>query len=183
MGSEPQNQPSGTPRYGSGAGPSFWIPLGLAIVLLLAYLILLYWLFSSAEDIKDENLWGRLIYVAGGLGALVSAATGWLFGREVHRGAAEVATAAAQSAREEAGRAHDQLGKSHDIALRAQKDAARGHTLAAAIRAAAKSSGVARDAGADVVGFAQSHLSSLQTLADELFPADQDSTEAGAANS
>jgi hypothetical protein len=183
MGSEPGNQPSGTSRYGSGAGPSFWIPLGIAIVLLVAYLILLIWLFSSADDIKDDNLWGRLIYVAGGLGALVSAATGWLFGREVHRGAAEVATAAAQSAREDAGKAHDELGKAHDVALRAQRDAAHGHSLAAAIRAATKSSAVARDAGADVVGFAQAHLSTLQALADELFPADQDSTEVAPANS
>lgn len=183
MDSEPQNQPSGIPRYGSGTGPSFWIPLGIAIILLAAYLVLLIWLFSSAAEIKDETVWGRLIYVAGGLAAIVSAATGWLFGREVHRGVAEVATAAAQSARDDAGKAHDELSKSHDVALRAQKDAATGHSLAAAIRATAKSSNLAHDAGMDVAGFAQAHLSALQALADELFPADQDSTEVGAANS
>jgi hypothetical protein len=62
------------------------------VVVIVVHLALSGFLIFHADDIADDRLWARLVYVAGGLGALVSTAVGWLFGREVHRAAAEHAT-------------------------------------------------------------------------------------------
>lgn len=67
-------------------------------MLSLAHLILLGCLYANPDRIQDPH-WSRVVYVAGGLGGLVTTAIGWVFEREVHRGTAEVASAAAHSAR------------------------------------------------------------------------------------
>lgn len=79
---------------------------------------MLYW---RAEYIQDEKLWSRLIYVAGALGGLTTTAVGWLFGREVHRAAAEHAT--------------KEAGIARSLARNARKDADAGAFLARAIKA------------------------------------------------
>jgi hypothetical protein len=172
----PPQQP--TQPYSGSAGSVFWAPLGFAAVLTIAYVVLLVLLFaflySHAEGIEDAH-WSRMVYVAGGLGALVSTAIGWVFGREVHRGAAEVASAAAdsargaaQSARDETSRARGEASLAHLKASQNEQDAASGRALAAAIKAGPAARELTDDTGDPSV--MQSHLSTLQSMANELFP-------------
>ena len=65
-----------TQPYSGSTGSIFWAPLGFAAVLALAYLILLAFIYASADRIADAH-WSRVVYVAGGLSALVSTAIGW----------------------------------------------------------------------------------------------------------
>jgi hypothetical protein len=83
----------------------------------LAYLLLLY---LAADHIKEEEHWSRLVYIAGNLGSLVSAAVGWLFGREVHRAAFQQAT--------------DEADRARGDAAAAKRDADAGRALALAIK-------------------------------------------------
>ena len=92
----------------------------------------------------------------------MATAFGWLFGREVHRAAAEHATKDADRARR--------------LARNAHSSAAAGRALANAIKAAPDSStaadGLVQEAGE--VALAASHLASLKRLAKDLFPAEND---------
>jgi hypothetical protein len=73
----------------------FFIALGLILV----YLVILWLLFRSADDQgANETVWGRYMFLLGGLEAVVFTAVGWLFGREVNRKQAEQAEQATQEA-------------------------------------------------------------------------------------
>ena len=160
-----------TQPYSGSTGSIFWAPLGFAAVLALAYLILLAFIYASADRIADAH-WSRVVYVAGGLSALVSTAIGWVFGREVHRGAAEVASAAAHSARgvaeaarDEAARAHSEAWQAHMKASQNEQDATSGRALAAVIKAGP----AAREfTDRELPSVMQSHLSTLQSMAHQL---------------
>jgi hypothetical protein len=175
-----ENDPKPPPQrptqvYPDSSGPVFWAPLGFAAVLSLAYLVLLACLYANVDRIEDPH-WSRVVYVAGGLGGLVTTAIGWVFGREVHRGAAEVASAAAHSARgaaeaarDDAARAHGEAWQAHLKASQSERDAASGRALAAAIKAGPP----ARERTDDtekLPSVIQSHLSTLQSMANTLFP-------------
>ncbi len=117
-----------------------------------------------------------MVYVAGALGALVSTAIGWVFGREVHRGAAEVASAAAHSARgaaeaarDEAARAHGEASQAHLKASENERDAASGRALAAVIKAGPAARELTDDTG-ELPSVMQAHLSTLRSMANMLFP-------------
>ena len=112
-----------TDRAPSASGPAFWAPLMIAVGLIVAYLGYGLLLYLSADQIKDDTHWNRLIYVGGTLSSLVSAALGWVFGREVHRSAVDNATR--------------ELVRARDDARAAQKDADAGRMLAIAVKSAA----------------------------------------------
>jgi hypothetical protein len=169
----PPQQP--TQPYSASTGAIFWAPLVFAAVLSLAYLILLACLYANADRIQDPH-WSRVVYVAGGLGGLVTTAIGWVFGREVHRGTAEVASAAAHSARgaaeaaqDEVARAHSEASQAHLKASQNERDAASGRALAVAIKARPPARELAGDMDT-LPPVIQSHLSTLQSMANELFP-------------
>src|SRR3954469_17211509 len=80
-------------------GPAKWL-LPIAVILLALYVVILGWLFFTADD-KDasETIWGRYVFLLGGLEAIVFTAVGWLFGREVNRKQAEQAEEAQDEAK------------------------------------------------------------------------------------
>jgi len=171
---QPPNQP-----YSGSTGWVFWVPVLFALGLTVTYLcllgVLLCFLHNNPNSSADTN-WNRLVYVAGALGALVSTAIGWVFGREVHRGAAEVASAAAQSergaaeaARDEAVRAHGEASQARLKASENEQDAERGRALAEAIKAGPAARELTDDTG-ELPSVIQAHLSTLQSLANRLFP-------------
>ena len=76
--------------------PDFWFGVGVII----AFAGLSFYLMRAAAT-SDETGWTRMLYVYGGLEAIVFAAAGYIFGREVHRERAEVAEEMAQNAAQE----------------------------------------------------------------------------------
>lgn len=80
--------------------PAKWL-LPIAVILLTLYVVVLVWLFFTADD-KDasETIWGRYVFLLGGLEAIVFTAVGWLFGREVNRKQAEQAETAQDEAKQ-----------------------------------------------------------------------------------
>ena len=89
------------------------------------------------DDGVTETLWGRYVYVFSALQAIVFTAVGWIFGREVHRSAAEAATKHANAARQDA----------KDAAEAAKQEAIRGHALAEAVKAS-----VGAEGGVEAIG-------------------------------
>lgn len=82
------------------------VTLMVSVVALVAYFVALFWLAVRADDAK-AGVWERYVYLLTGVEAVVFAAVGWLFGKEVNRGKAELADDAVKSAndaRKEAGR-------------------------------------------------------------------------------
>ncbi|WP_128645613.1 hypothetical protein [Rhodococcus sp. BS-15] len=89
-------------------GNGYWPLFVVAIALVVVFLVLSVWLFTEADDEgTTEMVWSRYAYIVGGLEAIVFAAVGWLFGREVNRGTAEVAKKQADEAKQDADAAKD----------------------------------------------------------------------------
>jgi hypothetical protein len=156
-------------RGTSAIGPLFWVAVVVAVILIIAYVTLGVFLYQIADDGKDDATWNHLTYLAGALSTLVSTVMGWLFGHEVHRGAAQ----AASSERQHALTAHNEAMSAHSVALDAQKQAAAGQALAWAIKAvpdvASLTAGLTSEA-ADAVAVPMAHLTWLQTVANTLYP-------------
>jgi hypothetical protein len=72
--------------------PTFW----LAVAILVAFAG--FTLLMIREITSEENTWNRLLFIYGGVEAIVFAAAGYTFGREVHRERAEMAEELAQNA-------------------------------------------------------------------------------------
>jgi len=159
MSNEHQQDPESTTMpFPTNSGPGFWVALGLTVLVVFAYLGLCTLLYFRADHIQDERLWARLLYVAGALGGLVTTAIGWLFGREVHRGAAEYAT--------------KEVGIARGIARSARRDADAGHMLAKAIKAAPDPPAAIREAAQSSaeIALSASHLAQLKRMAESFFP-------------
>lgn len=122
------------------------LALIVAVVVVIAYGALVFVLWQVVGD--EEIVWGRRLVLFGGVEALVFAAVGWLFGREVNRGAAEQAKDATEQARKESEERGVVEGK------------------AAALAAAVRSSG-----GTEGFETAPAEVQALRILVDELFPA------------
>nr|WP_296774153.1 hypothetical protein [Rhodococcus sp. (in: high G+C Gram-positive bacteria)] len=102
-------------------GRAYWPLFGIAAALVAVFLVLSVWLFTAANnDGTTEIVWSRYAYIVGGIEAIVFAAVGWLFGREVNRGTAAVAKEHAEAAQEDA--------------EAAKKDAEAGNQLAGVVR-------------------------------------------------
>src|SRR5687768_16157798 len=97
--------PGGVPDQGGnrgGAEPGIkdHVALIAAIILVLAFLAVQVWLFRHLGI--EQQLWDRAVFLLTGLEAVAFAATGFLFGRDVHRARAEKAEARADAKSEEA---------------------------------------------------------------------------------
>ena len=75
------------------------IPYAIAIGVLIAYGFFIYFLIGKAD--AEELDWSRLIYLFSGVEAIVFAAAGFLFGREVNRKRAENAEEEKKEVQEE----------------------------------------------------------------------------------
>ena len=157
--SDQGDQSSG--RSGSGGLPVVFIGV-VALVLLTAFAVLAVWMMASAD--VEETTWARRVYVFGAVEAIVFAAVGWLFGREVHRGQAEAAQKDAQEAKADAAEARDTASaKSEEAAVARTK----GQALAAAVRS---STAPASRSTTEGPGGAEPATPGLRSLTDELFP-------------
>ena len=139
--------------------------------MLAACLIALFaascWVLYQAADNADvtETLWGRYVYIFGALEAIVFTAVGWIFGREVHRTAAEAASQDAARSRQEAERTREQAAAAED-------QAEKGRALAEAVKASVGALGGIEGIGGahPQVDSTPSQLISLKQMADKLFP-------------
>lgn len=83
----------------------------------MVFLALSVWLFTAADDEgTTEIVWSRYAYIVGGLEAIVFAAVGWLFGREVNRGTAEAAKKQADAATQDADAAKGEAVAGNELA-------------------------------------------------------------------
>jgi hypothetical protein len=123
------------------------VALVAAIIVTGIYVVFVALLWNVIDD--QETVWGRRLLLFSGLEAIAFAGVGWLFGKEVNRGAADAAV-------EANGRATDEAAARGSVQ-------GRGEALAAAVRSASETGGL-ESAPASAGG-------SLRALADELFPA------------
>jgi hypothetical protein len=70
------------------------VALAVAVLALVATALLIVFLLGK---VGDEN-WERYVYLLSGVEAIAFAATGWLFGKEVHREQAQTAEAGRKDA-------------------------------------------------------------------------------------
>ncbi|MFC0313658.1 hypothetical protein ACFQNE_02655 [Gordonia phosphorivorans] len=95
----------------------FWFACALLLVYVVFGALLLNW--ADNEGITEEK-WSRYVYVFGGLQAIVFTAVGWVFGREVSRGAVAAADNATAGAKDEAQAARNEAAEARKAAVEAQ---------------------------------------------------------------
>lgn len=100
----------------------------LAIIILVAYIIFIA--FMLYESGKEDLIWTRMLYLFSGLEAIVFAALGYVFGKDIHRIRAEKAEENADQAKKET----DKAKKETEIAKeKAQQEKEKGIQLSTAI--------------------------------------------------
>ncbi len=107
------------------------IRLGVAGLLLVGFAVLVIFVLRAADD-ASEIVWTRYVYVLAGVEALVFAAAGWLFGREVHREQAQQQAEQTKEAQQALGDSQQELGTKREEAAREQE---KGRALARAVMA------------------------------------------------
>jgi hypothetical protein len=146
----------------------------VTIGLLLLFVVFAVWMLALADT--TDTVWKNRVYVFGSVEAIVFAAGGWLFGREVNRTQVE-------TAREDAGQARQEAEQKTREAADAQQQAAvteeRGRGLVDAIEltratAPVRPSGSAQrggDIGLNTTGAGSDpQLDALHELGRKLFP-------------
>lgn len=116
----------------------------IAVALLVGYGFFVYYLIGRVDS--GDPAWSRLIYLFSGVEALVFAAAGFLFGKEVNRRRAEQAEIEKKEVEKEKEEAREQVGEERKkglvlgaMAIQAEQDASRPHTSeATAMEAPAK---------------------------------------------
>lgn len=131
----PQQQPD------SADGTQWTRQFLVAVGLLFAFAVLVVAMMLLAEG--EEIVWQRRVYLFGAVEAVVFTAIGWLFGREVHRSAAESAKGEATQAREDAAAARDEASRLAADVVDAQRTAAEEKAKGQAVRAVIDSTTVA----------------------------------------
>ncbi|GAA0504417.1 hypothetical protein Ade02nite_28490 [Paractinoplanes deccanensis] len=135
-----QTEPSAaeqTRRWGRQFGVTAGLLVGFA-----ALVVAMIWIADG-----DDVVWQRRVYVFGAVEALVFTAIGWLFGREVHRSAAQSAQASADAANQAADQARSEAQAEAAQASEARVAAAETDAKLQAVRAAALSSAPASRGG------------------------------------
>jgi hypothetical protein len=145
-------------------GPEYWANWGFAVALVLMFVVagIIVWQFVDNPNI-DEAHWHRYVHVFSAYQAIVFTAVGWVFGREVHRSAAERAISDAKEAKRDAASARQE----------AKAEAINGRALAEAIKASVHALGDASgvvDASSTDSSAAASQLNRLRTIANERYP-------------
>ena len=143
----------------NAAAISGWA-LGAALLVLMAWLVMLLWLVFRVGATEVE--WSRLFTVLTSLEAVAFAAAGALFGTTVQR----------QRVKEAIDRAEKSDARAADAdskAVKSSQEAANGRALAAAVKA--RMSAPAKSGGTERVSTAAAdHDSELLNLAQRLFP-------------
>ena len=157
----------------TGDRARYWYTWALAVVLVIAFMAGNYLLYRTADDkATTDVVWSRYIYLYGGIQAIVFTAVGWIFGREVNRGAAEVATKQVDAttrqlddANAQAENARTDAAAVRDVNARLSGEATKGRALADAVRSLADP---ARTRSVNTG--APDQVDTLRDLADRLFP-------------
>jgi hypothetical protein len=126
-------------------------------VLIAAFAALVAFLVNEAG--VSQTTWQRYVYLLSGFEAIVFAAVGWMFGKEVHRGQAESAEKTAKEA--QAGKDRE-AQKATEAAEQVSQEHERGRSLAQKVVAHAGDTAarVAAAGGAE----ADAHAGALQSL-------------------
>lgn len=99
--SEKSNESERVNKTSSSSIPTiaWWFIFGLAILILGAYAYFIVFMIGKTNLGEGEELqWSRLVFLFSGVEAIVFAAAGFVFGREVHRSKAEAADNRAENA-------------------------------------------------------------------------------------
>jgi signal transduction histidine kinase len=88
---------NGQPDGKGSSGPAWLAPARfvVTVLLLLAFAVFIVYLLAHTD--ATNKSWNRYVYLLTGLEAIVFAAVGWLFGREVSRPVVEQAKEAGQA--------------------------------------------------------------------------------------
>lgn len=165
----------------NGNGVPWYLLFAAAAAIGVVYIGFALFAFARADDTGiTESGWLRTVFVIQGIEAIAFTAIGWLFGREVHRGAAEAAKEQAEEAKQDEKEAKVEAVTAREVAAGAGERAAAaerdGWRLAEAIRARAEAQGGVAGPGGDESSPADAPpappagLDGLKSLADSLFP-------------
>lgn len=156
----------------------YWALVAVSTSLIVAFLGLhIFLLLAADEESTTDVVWNRFTTITNGVEAIVFTAVGWLFGREVNKGTAEVAKTQADSAQRQAAAAMHQIGLSIQQAEAAKSDAEAGREIAGLVRGLAmqNSDGTGAQDGGGTRGIMQpqppaSPIEALLAEVDRLFP-------------
>ena len=105
-----EHQTADENAHSSSLDARSWFALAAAALFVVGFIVAIVFMFILAQKSSD-SVWQRLIYVYSGIEAVVFAAVGWLFGREVNRkqveGAEERADESDKAAKDAIERAAD----------------------------------------------------------------------------
>jgi hypothetical protein len=109
----------------------YLITITIAVVLLLAFGLFVYYLTATSSSL-NELAWERRVYLFGGVEAIVFTAVGWIFGREVNRGQVDAAENRAKTSEQKADTATSEAAEANAAAadLAARGEAAKAAVLA-----------------------------------------------------
>lgn len=124
-------KPAREPKDGGADGMRYLVTVSIAVLLLIAFGLLVYYLNQKASG-EAELVWQRQVYLFGGVEAIVFTAVGWIFGREVNRQQVDKAENRADESDQRADAAIDQASTANE---KAADLAARGLATKAAILA------------------------------------------------
>jgi hypothetical protein len=160
----PDNNGDAREKEGPLQGLKNAFAIAVAVIAIVGFGVLVAYLFADASS-SSEQVWLRRVYLFGGVEAIVFAAVGWLFGREVNR----------QQAQEAQQRADESEKTARQESARAADLEARGKAMKAAIvsrrgtysdNARVRSRGI----GAESATAASSDMQELTDFANMLFP-------------
>lgn len=126
-----------------------------AVIVTAVYVVFVAILWSQVGN--SETDWGRKLLLFSGVQAVAFSGVGWLFGKEVNKGAVNAAADANGRATEAA--------RAHGVAE------GKGEALAAAVRRASDGAGSAGGGGLEAA--TAGGTGGLRALAEDLFPAGQ----------
>jgi hypothetical protein len=148
------------------------VTYGVAIGILAFYLLALIAGLVLAQSATDA-VWLRTVYLLGGLEAIAFSATGFIFGKEVHRQQAERAEERAEEAEDEAQQNRQAFSNAREQAIMAE---GKGRQLATFVKA---NLGMARTSAGGDEAFgpaakpapvSKEQMDAVVQLADQLFP-------------
>ena len=104
----------------------------LAVIIFIAYIIFIIYLITKTST-ENDLLWTRLLYLFTGIEAIVFAALGYVFGRDINRSRAENAEKDAEKAKKDEAKAKADAEKAKK---ESQKEREKGIALSTAVKSA-----------------------------------------------
>ncbi len=103
---------SNVPPKSNTPATAWWFIFALAVLVLMAYAYFIVFMVNKTSLGEGQELqWSRLVFLFSGVEAIVFAAVGFVFGREVHRSKAEAADTRAQNAENKTQEAQKKAGE------------------------------------------------------------------------